>query len=180
MLPPPDQVRAENDNYRKKLFVHRCLTAIAIIFGISVLFVRKKRRDDSRTVQEKAVFNDRDEIVCENPDPDKTFLKALEMHIRQAMKSGKVDLEDIASKMCISRTHLNRKVKSITGKTTSEFVLGIRISTAKELLLTTGLPVWEVSARCGIEDPTYFSTLFKKSIGKTPAQFRNENHTVHS
>lgn len=96
------------------------------------------------------------------------------------MKSGKVDLEDIASKMCISRTHLNRKVKSITGKTTSEFVLGIRISTAKELLLTTGLPVWEVSARCGIEDPTYFSTLFKKSIGKTPAQFRNENHTVHS
>ena len=75
--------------------------------------------------------------------------------------------------MCISRTHLNRKVKSITGVTTTDLVLNIRISTAKELLLGTSLPVWEVAHKCGIDDPTYFSTLFKKAVGKTPVQFRN-------
>ena len=90
------------------------------------------------------------------------------------MDSGKVDFEEIASRMCISRTHLNRKVKSITGGTTSDLVLSYRISKAKELLLTTDLPVWEVAEQCGISDPAYFCTLFKKAVGKSPGQLRKE------
>ena len=90
------------------------------------------------------------------------------------MDSGKVDFEDIASRMCISRTHLNRKVKSITGGTTSDLVLSYRIAKAKELLLSTDLPVWEVAEQCGISDPAYFSTLFKKAVGKSPGQLRKE------
>ena len=90
------------------------------------------------------------------------------------MHSGKVDFEDIASRMCISRTHLNRKVKSITGSTTSDLVLSYRIAKAKELLLSTDLPIWEVAEQCGISDPAYFSTLFKKAVGKSPVQLRKE------
>ena len=72
------------------------------------------------------------------------------------------------------RTHLNRKVKAITGGTTSDLVLSYRIAKAKELLLTTDLPVWEVAEKCGISDPAYFSTLFKKAVGKSPGQLRKE------
>ena len=90
------------------------------------------------------------------------------------MDSGKVDFEEIASRMCISRTHLNRKVKSITGGTTSDLVLSYRIAKAKELLLSTDLPIWEVAEQCGISDPAYFSTLFKKAVGKSPVQLRKE------
>ena len=76
--------------------------------------------------------------------------------------------------MFFSRTHLNRKVKSITGETTSDLVQRIRISTAKDLLRNSALPIWEVAQKCGINDAAYFSTLFKKSVGKTPAQYRND------
>ena len=47
---------------------------------------------------------------------------------------GNVDYELIASRMCVSRAHLNRKVKALAGCTTTDFILAIRISKAKELL----------------------------------------------
>lgn len=110
---------------------------------------------------------------CEQSE-ESEFIENLGALIREAMDSGKVDFEEIASRMCISRTHLNRKVKSITGGTTSDLVLSYRIAKAKELLLTTDLPVWEVAEQCGISDPAYFSTLFKKAVGKSPGQLRKE------
>lgn len=110
---------------------------------------------------------------CEQSE-ESEFIENLGALIREAMDSGKVDFEEIASRMCISRTHLNRKVKSITGGTTSDLVLNYRIAKAKELLLTTDLPVWEVAEQCGISDPAYFSTLFKKAVGKSPGQLRKE------
>ena len=105
---------------------------------------------------------------------ESVFIENLSALIREAMDSGKVDFEEIASRMCISRTHLNRKVKAITGGTTSDLVLSLRIAKAKELLLTTDLPVWEVAEKCGISDPAYFSTLFKKAVGKSPGQLRKD------
>ena len=110
---------------------------------------------------------------CEQGE-ESEFIENLGALIREAMDSGKVDFEDIASRMCISRTHLNRKVKSITGGTTSDLVLSYRIAKAKELLLTTDLPVWEVAEQCGISAPAYFCTLFKKAVGKSPGQLRKE------
>ena len=111
---------------------------------------------------------------CEQSE-ESEFIENLGALIREAMDSGKVDFEDIASRMCISRTHLNRKVKSITGGTTSDLVLRYRIAKAKELLLTTDLPIWEVAEQCGISDPAYFCTLFKKAVGKSPGQLRKEH-----
>lgn len=110
---------------------------------------------------------------CE-PGEESEFIENLGALIREAMDSGKVDFEEIAARMCISRTHLNRKVKSITGGTTSDLVLSYRIAKAKELLLSTDLPVWEVAEQCGISDPAYFCTLFKKAVGKSPGQLRKE------
>ena len=133
--------------------------------------------EDSRQCEpgEKSIQCEQSEesIQCEQGE-ESEFIENLGALIREAMDSGKVDFEEIASRMCISRTHLNRKVKSITGGTTSDLVLSYRISKAKELLLTTDLPVWEVAEQCGISDPAYFCTLFKKAVGKSPGQLRKE------
>ena len=133
--------------------------------------------EDSRQCEpgEKSIQREQGEESrqCE-PGEESEFIENLGALIREAMDSGKVDFEDIASRMCISRTHLNRKVKSITGGTTSDLVLSYRIAKAKELLLTTDLPVWEVAEQCGISDPAYFCTLFKKAVGKSPGQLRKE------
>ena len=181
-----DKLQADRDRYRRRLIVLSGTVILAVLALVCVLVIRRRRSAEGSGALEEirdlaagsTTGNAEKQSAVVNPqeiagDQDKAFMESLETLIRQEMQNGKVDFEEIASKMCISRTHLNRKVKSITGVTTTDLVLNIRISTAKELLLGTSLPVWEVAHKCGIDDPTYFSTLFKKAVGKTPVQFRN-------
>lgn len=172
-----DALQADRDLYRRRTIGLVVLLALLLAGGAVFAFVRIRRRgslppatDPAQTPQPGPAA----QLQTLPASKDEAFMEVLEGHIRDAMQTGKVDFEDIASKMCISRTHLNRKVKAITGGTTSELVQSLRLYTAKNLLLTTDLPVWEIAHRCGIDDPTYFSTLFKKATGKTPVQFRNE------
>lgn len=104
---------------------------------------------------------------------DRLFLEKFEEKLEEALVSGKVACEDLASAMCIGRTQLNRKLKAITGYKTTEYILMARLAKAKMLLSTTALPVGEVALQCGIEDVGYFSTLFRKHVGVTPSAFRN-------
>ncbi|MGE9290587.1 MAG: helix-turn-helix domain-containing protein [Puniceicoccales bacterium] len=48
---------------------------------------------------------------------------------------------------------------------------------ACELLTFTDLPVQEIAARVGLENPYYFSRLFKKRLGKSPSDYRKEKRT---
>ena len=91
------------------------------------------------------------------------------------METGKLDYERIASELCIGRAQLNRKLKAITGLTTKDYILQLRIHRAKQLLLGTELTVAEIAYRCGMDDPGYFSTLFRKATGITPVAFRTQS-----
>jgi AraC family transcriptional regulator, transcriptional activator of pobA len=48
------------------------------------------------------------------------------------------------------------------------------ISEAKNLLVEGGKSVSEVAYRLGFENPPYFSRLFKKEVGISPKEFRNQ------
>ena len=174
-----DRLRSERDRYRSGIItvaVGSILLLLTLLFSLVAhrkrLVNKALRPDGLASTTENAEMHESRDVPESIADSE--FMEKLGACIGQAMKSGKIDIEEIASRMCISRTHLNRKVKSITGQTTSDLVLSYRISEAKDLLLNTGLPIWEVAERCGIQDPAYFSTLFRKAVGKSPAQFRND------
>ena len=104
---------------------------------------------------------------------DRVFLERFDEILENAFVSGKVGCEDLASAMCIGRTQLNRKIKAITGCKTTEYILMARLSKAKKLLTSTSMPVSDVALQCGMEDVSYFSTIFRKHIGVTPSAYRN-------
>lgn len=106
---------------------------------------------------------------------DKDFVDKFVATIHDAMTQGKLDYDAIASEMGIGRAQLNRKLKAITGVTTKEYILKLRLARAKELLLTTNLTVAEITYRCGMEDPGYFGTVFRKTVGMTPLAFRSQS-----
>lgn len=54
------------------------------------------------------------------------------------------------------------------------YLTNMRMEAAKKLLLSTDLPISEVSARAGYGDYRVFSKVFKKSEGVTPSQSRRE------
>ncbi|MNN62848.1 HTH-type transcriptional regulator YesS [compost metagenome] len=63
--------------------------------------------------------------------------------------------------------------KKETGETLTDYITRIRINKAKELLLTTDLKVMEISELVGYENPHYFSTVFKKTVGVHPLKYRS-------
>lgn len=68
--------------------------------------------------------------------------------------------------------HLNKLFINYTGTTMHHYILNVRINEAKRLILTSDLPLSQISAQVGFNNNTYFSSYFKKITGLTPLQFK--------
>lgn len=127
----------------------------------------------SQTIGTEENASDNDVPVLS--ETDKVFVAKLTDLLHSMMEKGKIDYDVLAYNLCISRAQLNRKLKAITGYTTTEYILQIRISLAKHLLDTTDMPIWEVAEKCGMDNATYFGIIFKKTVGTTPLQYKKRN-----
>ena len=93
--------------------------------------------------------------------------KAIE-YIRLNIKE-KLTVEDISDYVNVSRFHLSKEFKRLTGKTIIEFINITRCNEAN-LLLHKGVSVTETASLCGFENLSYFSRTFKKYMGKLPSE----------
>lgn len=107
-------------------------------------------------------------------DVDARFVAKVGDIVRELMPSGEVDVNEVASRLCMTRHQLNRKVNALCGVSTSALVAQVRIVKAKELLARTDKTVGDVAMECGIAGMAYFCQLFKKHTGMTPTQFRTQ------
>ena len=106
---------------------------------------------------------------------DRVFINRFAELARTRIKANDVDLNALAEELGLSRTQLNRKVKAITGLTTTAYIMSLRVRLAKSLLRdNASMPINEVAFQCGIEDVPYFITMFKKATGMTPAYYRRK------
>lgn len=79
-----------------------------------------------------------------------------------------------ASQLSVHTNHLNRAVKEVTGKTTSELIAGRLAKEAKELLQHSKLDIAEIGYRLGFEHAPNFNIFFKKQTGQSPNHFRHQ------
>jgi AraC-like DNA-binding protein len=79
---------------------------------------------------------------------------------------------DFAKQLAIHVNHLNRSVKDVTQRTTSELIMQRLSKEAKILLKHSGWNISEIAYTLGFESPTHFNTFFKKHTNLTPSQFR--------
>lgn len=74
--------------------------------------------------------------------------------------------------------HLNRLFLKHTGSTIRQYILDMRISYAKQMLLNTDLPLSAIAETAGFNSNSYFSTYFRQATGLSPAQFRKKYKNV--
>lgn len=79
---------------------------------------------------------------------------------------------DYAQQLSVHVNHLNRAVKEVTGKTTTDHITERIVSEAKALLLHTNWTIAEIACSLGYEYPTYFNNFFKKQTGVTAGSIR--------
>lgn len=83
-----------------------------------------------------------------------------------------ISLHEVARYAAMSPFHLLRLFKQVTGLTPLQYLTSLRINKAKELLLNSRKGVTEVGLQVGYSNPSYFSAIFRRKVGQTPAMFR--------
>lgn len=90
----------------------------------------------------------------------------------ESCPAPELSLQQVAGHVHLHPGHLSELFKKETGNTFGDFVTGMRIRKAMQLLTVTPAKVSEVALMVGYEDVKYFSRLFKKHTGKTPSEYR--------
>lgn len=106
---------------------------------------------------------------------DEQFLHTATRAIRENLDNPEFDVEDFSSYFDISRRHVLRKLKSITGMSINEYIRVIRLKESYSLLAAGRLNVSEVAYSVGFTDPKYFSNCFKKQFGHTPSEVGSDS-----
>ncbi|MDG5854590.1 response regulator transcription factor [Clostridium beijerinckii] len=115
-----------------------------------------------------------DTKLGKNKNSNKIKMKLFEsvkQFIRENIET-ELELEKLASNFGLSVYYFSRTFKEVTGINFSEYVNKCRIDVAKELLSTGEMNVKEVCYKVGYNDPNYFSKVFKKYEGVSPANFK--------
>ena len=115
-----------------------------------------------RTQQEE-----KDDIPDQNTERIHELTSYLYEHL-----SEDITLPQLAEHFAVSPSHLSRTFKKTTGIGLREYLVGLRVQQACELLLTTSLTVTEIADRCGFHDSNYFGDAFKKATGLSPRDYR--------
>jgi DNA-binding response OmpR family regulator/nitrogen-specific signal transduction histidine kinase len=114
-----------------------------------------------------------DEIRLKSPD-EKLLERIMEC-INKNLNNSDLSVDMIADTVGISRVHLHRKMKDLTGQTPHDFIRNIRLKKAAQLLANQGMNVTEVMYACGFANSASFSTVFKKFYGMSPRDYMKEH-----
>lgn len=85
---------------------------------------------------------------------------------------SEITLEDVSRKVNINPYYFSKRFKEETGVNFIDYLTGVRIKKAKELLEDPKMSIKEVCISSGYSDPNYFSRIFKKIENITPSEYR--------
>ena len=109
--------------------------------------------------------------------PDDKLLERVMTVINGNIGNSDLSVDRIADEVGISRVHLHRKMKELTGQTPHDFIRNIRLKKAATLLSSGDMNVSEVMYACGFSNAASFSTVFKKLYGLSPREYMNEHQS---
>lgn len=83
-----------------------------------------------------------------------------------------ISLDDLYRQAGVQKTVFLRAFRQVTGTTPTQYIIRLRLETARELLTDTQLSVTQIAEQCGFQDPLYFSRCFRKHFALSPRQYR--------
>ncbi len=104
--------------------------------------------------------------------------RSIKLILRKAMDyiqehySEPITLKEVAESAYVSMCYISRMFRKELGRNFVDYLNGVRLDKAKELLKDPRYKTYEVAEKVGIPDAHYFSRLFKKVVGLTPTEYR--------
>jgi AraC-like DNA-binding protein len=134
------------------------------VMKLLVHFLKTTKTDAHRSANTLSGIDSSDKAVIVN-----TLMKYMnENYMRQ------ISLETISKKIYLSPAYISKVFKEETGETPINYLIKIRLSKAREMLMAGGRSVKSVARAVGYDDAYYFSKLYKKYHGVAPSKERGE------
>ena len=130
----------------------------------AVADVQQPLQADSRSVGEESLSEE-----------DQRFMQCVVEFVEQHIDNSDLSVTELAAKLNVSKSGLNRKLKSLLGVAPKEFINKARMNRAVALLRHSDLPVKEIAYRCGFSDQNYFGKCFRAAMGVSPSEYRQKN-----
>ncbi len=102
---------------------------------------------------------------------DQDFLKKCSAIIDKHITETEYGVEQLSLEIGLSRVHVYRKIKHLTGLSVSEFIRNLKLKKAAVLLSESGRSVAEIAYETGFSSPSYFSKCFKDLFNLTPSEY---------
>ena len=137
-----------------------------------------EERNRLRDYYQQHLFNNSEKLAKSTqngnalqPDP---FLEKIKVVIEANYDNSNLDVERLSNEVALSSSQLNRKLKSLIGKSTNEFIRSYRLQKAAKLLLAGGSDIAQVAYDTGFTSPSYFTQRFSKEFGYTPSEYQKK------
>lgn len=140
---------------------------------IKIIHLLQERRKLRERLLEKLRDN---KLLLSEPEKvesiDDAFLRKFAEQIEAVYADPEYNVEKLSETLGLSRGHLHRKIKELTGTAPVEFLRTYRLNKATQLLRQNAYTVSEVAYRTGFSSPAYFSKCFKAVYGVTPTEYQ--------
>ena len=117
------------------------------------------------------IFKMDDALVCDYKNTVPKIKEHIETHYMEELT-----VKDLAHKFAINPDYLSTLYKREVGISIIKHVNKVRVENACKLLVGTSLNMTEIAKGIGYQDVQYFYKVFKRVTGKTPVEYRKENH----
>ena len=148
--------------------------------GIYILYKKRQHRQSGAVdiaPQPKSISPRLPDMVKPATDPNQQFIDKATSIVLTHLSDSDFDVPQLVNELGTSRTTLHRRMKELTGDTTTAFIRSIRLQAATQILSTSpGMRVSDLAYQVGFNDPKYFSRCFKDVYGVLPGDYPVEKY----
>ncbi len=109
-------------------------------------------------------------------DPEKNFLEQINMLLDEHLADQRYTVSDLASDLNISRVQLHRKIKKLTGKSSSHHIRERKLRRAHQLLAESDKTVTEIAYEVGFNNLSYFARSFRELYDHNPSEIAKKRY----
>lgn len=133
----------------------------------------QSRKHDTYAIFEEMlglIFSEMEDRQCYPTDDAQKILNYIDRNIKKG-----ISLDEAAEYVNMSSCYFSKFFKKMTGENFITYVTNQKIETAKQMLLDTDMPVINIAYELSYSETNYFSKAFKKKVGVTPTEFREQH-----
>lgn len=126
--------------------------------------------DNRNAYRQSLKVSENSVLFHERVKSDNAYVNKVIQFIIDNIDNHEYSVNELSDDMSVSRSQLHRKLSTLTGFSTTNFIRMVRLEKAKDLLLSCEGNVSEIAYKCGFSSQSYFTRSFTEYFGKSPSQ----------